>query len=201
MLRATWLAEGYAPVPEDVVPAGLWDELEAEAEKVEPEAVLRHNPRPGLLVLRDGSITSPQRCRVHPGGPALSTLARLPALVDVACQATGAAKMTAIRYGYKWYTPDSHMQVHRDEGKCEITFSAGLMGDLGVMGWLPRLRWLSSREVADRLAHTPYPDGGECLPIRHQALTGFDGVRIPHWRPPYEHPLGVMITICFTSHL
>ncbi|MFF1372730.1 hypothetical protein [Streptomyces virginiae] len=66
-LRRTWLAEGRAQVPADVVAASLWEEIAAEAERCEPLAAVRHNQRPGLLAMRDGSITSPQKCKVHPG--------------------------------------------------------------------------------------------------------------------------------------
>ncbi|MCI0688546.1 MAG: hypothetical protein L0Y54_15110 [Sporichthyaceae bacterium] len=199
MTRSLWLARGQVAVPDEVVPAVLWDELADEADKCEPQAVPRHNPRPGLLVYRDGSITSPQRCRVHHGGPALGRLARLAGLAEVAGEATGRPRMTPIRYGYKFYTRGDFMHAHRDDGKRTITFSCGLTGDLGAMGWLPRLRWLTSDQVAAQLAHTPYPQGGQQLPIRHRALTGFDGGRIPHWRSPYEHDTGVLITICFTD--
>jgi hypothetical protein len=108
--------------------------------------------------------------------------------------------MAAIRYGYKWYVRGDHMHVHRDEGKCEITFSAALIGDLGTMGWLPRLRWLTSPQVADLFADTDdFPIDDKSFPIEHRTLTGFDGSRVPHWRPPYEHDLGVMVTCCFAS--
>ncbi|MFF6852756.1 hypothetical protein [Streptomyces antimycoticus] len=199
-LRQTWLAEGRAAVPSDAVDAGLWDELAAEAERLEPYAVVRHNQRPGLLPMRDGSITSPQRCKVHPGGAALRTLAQSKALAQVAAEATGTARMTAIRFGFKFYSPGDYMHVHRDDGKCEITFSAGLTPGLGAMGWLPRLRWLTTEEVAARLANTPYPDGGELFPVQYKALTGFEGSRIPHWRAPLDSvSREVLVTICFTD--
>ncbi|MFD5348527.1 hypothetical protein ACFWJY_33485, partial [Streptomyces anulatus] len=66
--RQLWLAEGRAVVPEDVVGPGLWEELAEEADRCDPHAVVPHNPRPGLLVFRDGSITTPHPCRVHTGG-------------------------------------------------------------------------------------------------------------------------------------
>jgi hypothetical protein len=199
VLRQTWLLEGRAPVPNHAVPAGLWDALAHEAARCAPDAYLRHNPRPGLLVYRDGSITSPQRCRVHPGGEALKTLAHSAALLEVARQATGHAQMAPIRYGYKFYARGDHMHVHRDDGRCTITFSCGLTPNLGVMGWLPRLRWLTSGQVANKLDGTPYPDDGQGLAIGYRSLTGFDGVRIPHWRGPFEHDSGVLVTICFSD--
>lgn len=200
MIRQTWLAEGRAEVPADAIDPGLWDEIAAEAERCEPHAVVRHNRRPGLLVMRDGSITSPQRCTVHPGGRALTALAMSKALAEVAGEATGRTRLTPIRYGLKFYRPGDYMHVHRDDGKCGITFSCGLTPGLGAMGWLPNLRWQSTRQVADRLADTPYPDGGEEFPIRHRALTGFDGSRIPHWRTPLDSgSREVLITICFTD--
>jgi len=199
-LRQAWLAEGRAEVPADAFEAGLWDELAAEAERVEPFAVVRHNQRPGLLAMRDGSITSPQRCKVHPGGSALLALARSKVLADVAGEATGSAHMTPIRFGLKYYQPGDFMHVHRDDGKCGITFSAGVTPGLAPMGWLPRLRWLTTDDVAARLADTPYPDGGEPFEIHHRALTGFDGARIPHWRAPLDSPSReVLVTICFTD--
>lgn len=57
--RQLWLTEGRAVVPEDVVEPGLWEEIAEEADRCEPHAVVRHNQRPGPLVMRDGSITSP----------------------------------------------------------------------------------------------------------------------------------------------
>jgi hypothetical protein len=155
----------------------------------------------GLLVMRDGSITSPQRCKVHPGGPALNALARSKALADIAGEATGQARMTPIRYGYKFYQPGDYMHVHRDDGKCDITFSCGLTPNLSPMGWLPRLRYLSTQQVADHLQDTPYPCG-EQFPILHRALSGFDGRRIPHWRTPLDfQSREVLITICFSDLL
>ncbi|MFJ6140890.1 hypothetical protein [Kitasatospora sp. NPDC092286] len=199
-LRQTWLAEGRAPVPSDILDAGLWEEIAAEAERCEPYAVVRHNQRPGLLAMRDGSITSPQRCRVHTGGAALSSLAMSKALADVAGEATGHRRMTPIRFGLKYYAPGDYMHVHRDDGKCEITFSCGLTPGLGAMGWLPNLRYLTTEQVAGRLADTPYPDGGGLFPIRQRVLTGFDGSRIPHWRTPLDTASReVLITICFTN--
>ena len=199
-LRQTWLAEGRADAPADAIEAGLWDELAAEAEALEPYAVVRHNRRPGLLAMRDGSITSPQRCRVHPGGKALRTLAQSKTLADVATEATGGTKMRAIRFGFKYYQPADFMHVHRDDGKCEITFSAALTPGLGAMWWLPTLRWLTTAEVVDRLAETPYPDGGSAFPVQYRALTGFDGSRIPHWRAPLDSSTReVLVTICFTD--
>ncbi|MFI5804497.1 hypothetical protein [Streptomyces sp. NPDC051561] len=199
-LRQTWLAEGRAAVPPDLVDAALWEEIAEEAERCEPHAAVRHNERPGLLVMRDGSITSPQRCTVHPGGPALRALAMHKGLSDVAGEATGRSQMTAIRLGYKFYQPGDFMHVHRDDGKCEITFSCGLTPNLGAMGWAPRLRWLTTQEVADRFADSPYPTEGEEFPILHRALTGFDGGRIPHWRTPLDSSSReVLITICLTD--
>ncbi|GAA4603847.1 hypothetical protein GCM10023195_12900 [Actinoallomurus liliacearum] len=199
MLRAQWLGDGHVQVPADTIPAGLWDDLAAEATKLEHDAIPRERTVPGLQTLRDGSITSPQRCHVHPGGEALKTLVRHPALMEVACEATGSTRMVAIRWGYKWYRPGDHMQVHRDEGKCTITYSAGLVGDLGTMGWLPNLRWLPSREIADRFSGEEFPHDDGTFPVLHRVMTGFDGVRVPHWRPPYEQDLGVMVTCCFAS--
>ncbi|MFD8970725.1 hypothetical protein ACFV0C_38070 [Streptomyces sp. NPDC059568] len=69
-LRQTWREQSRAPLPA-AAETGLWGELAAEATRCEPVAVNRHKRRPGLLVMHDGSITSSQRCRVHPGGPAL----------------------------------------------------------------------------------------------------------------------------------
>jgi hypothetical protein len=197
-LRALWLAEARAPVPADAIPDELWDALAEEARRLFPARIERDRTIPGLQVLRDGSITSPQHCHVHPGGEALIELVRHPALEQVACEATGSRAMTAIRYGYKWYAPGDHMHVHRDEGKCDITFSAGLEGDLGTMGWLPNLRWLPSTVVADLFADTSvFPEDDKSFPIEHHRMTGFDGSRVPHWRPPYVPELGVMVTCCF----
>ncbi|GAB3977769.1 hypothetical protein GCM10029978_068490 [Actinoallomurus acanthiterrae] len=201
MLRAQWLAEGRVQLPADAIPDQLWVDLTTEAEKLEGEAILRERGVPGLQMLRDGSITSPQRCHVHPGGEALKTLVRHSALMELACEATGSTDMVAIRWGYKWYRPGDHMQVHRDEGKCAITFSAGLIGDLGTMGWLPNLRWLPSPEIADRFCGTEFPHDNGDFSVLHRVMTGFDGVRVPHWRPPYEDQLGVMVTCCFTSRV
>ncbi|MGW7514132.1 hypothetical protein ACWGJ2_00870 [Streptomyces sp. NPDC054796] len=199
-LRQRWLAEGRADVPADAVGAGLWEEIEAEADRCEPVAVVRHNQRLGLLVMRDGSITSPQRCRVHPGGEALNALARSKALADIAAEATGAGRMTPVRYGYKFYSPGDFMHVHRDDGKCDLTFSCGLTPALGPMRWLPRMRHLSTVEVAARLGRTPYPDDGEDFPILAKHLSGFDGRRIPHWRAPLDaESREVLITICFSD--
>ncbi|MEV7087565.1 hypothetical protein AB0O07_16945 [Streptomyces sp. NPDC093085] len=198
--RQRWLTEGRADVPLDVVEPGLWEEIAEEAARCEPYAVVRHNRRPGLLAMRDGSITSPQRCRVHTGGEALSRLARCEGLAEVAGEATGRVRMTPIRFGLKFYEPGDYMHVHRDDGKCSITFSCGLTPGLVPMGWLPRLRWLTSRQVADRLKDTPYPGGGKTFLVRHRALTGFDGSRIPHWRIPLDSPSReVLITICFAD--
>ncbi|WP_369228964.1 hypothetical protein AB5J56_00725 [Streptomyces sp. R21] len=199
-LRQTWLAQGHAPVPADAVEDELWEELTVEAVRCEPVAVDRHNRRPGLLVMRDGSITSPQRCRVHPGGPALRALATSKALTQAACEATGRLRMTAIRFGLKYYQPGDFMHVHRDDGKCEITFSCGLTPGLAPMGWLPKLRWLTTDQVAARLADAPYPQGGGAFPISYRCLNGFDGSRIPHWRAPLDSASReVLVTICFTD--
>lgn len=200
MLRAQWLSQGRVDVPADAIPSDLWDGLAEEAAKLEPDKILRHRTVPGLQPLRDGSITSPQRCNVHPGGDALIELVRHQALLETAREATGSAAMVPIRWGYKWYTHGDHMQVHRDEGKCTITFSAGLVGDLGTMGWLPRLRWLTSAQIAARFPGGdvfPHDDGA--FPVQHRVLSGFDGVRIPHWRPPYEQDRGVLVTCCFAA--
>jgi hypothetical protein len=200
MLRALWLADGRVDVPADAIPAALWDELAEEAAKLEHDKIARSRTVPGLKVLRDGSITSPQRCHVHPGGKALIELVRHPVLAQTAREATGSAAMVPIRWGYKWYTHGDHMQVHRDEGKCTITFSAGLVGDLGTMGWLPQLRWLSSAQIAARFTgKDAFPDDDGSFPVQHRVLSGFDGVRVPHWRPPYDHNLGVLVTCCFAT--
>ncbi|WTW95366.1 hypothetical protein OG216_19180 [Streptomycetaceae bacterium NBC_01309] len=199
-LRQTWLAEGRATVPADAVDPGLWEEVAEEAERCEEISVVRHNSRPGLLMMRDGSITSPQRCRVHPGGPALNELARSKALTDIAREATGQVRMTPIRFGFKYYAPGDYMHVHRDDGKCDITFSCGLTPNLAPMRWLPRLRYLSTNDVCRRLADTPYPSGGEEFPILSRHLSGFDGRRIPHWRPPLDNQSReVLITICYSD--
>ncbi|WP_431981439.1 hypothetical protein [Streptomyces qinglanensis] len=199
-LRQTWLAEGRAAVPADAVEPELWEDIAAEAEQCERVAVVRHNQRPGLLVMRDGSITSPQRCTVHPGGPALGALARNKVLADIAAEATGQVRMTPIRYGYKFYDVGDYMHVHRDDGKCDITFSCGLTEALGPMSWLPRMRSLTTAQVADQLAQTPYPPDGEEFPILARQMTGFDGRRIPHWRTPLDaQSREVLITICFSD--
>lgn len=93
MLRSTWLAEGRVEVPPETVEAGLWEEIAEEAERCEPHAVLSHNQRPGLLAMRDGSITSPQRCRVHPGGKALNALATVETWAP--CKSSTVARQTA----------------------------------------------------------------------------------------------------------
>ncbi|MCP2342054.1 hypothetical protein [Actinomadura rupiterrae] len=202
MLRAQWLSDGRVDVPAAAIPTNLWEDLEEEAAKLEPGKIARDRSVPGLQVLRDGSITSPQRCHVHPGGDALISLVRHPALAETAREATGSDAMVPLRWGYKWYTHGDHMQVHRDEGKCTITFSAGLIGDLGTMGWLPRLRWLTSVQIAARFpGQDVFPDDDGTFPIERRILSGFDGVRVPHWRPPYEHDLGVLVTCCFAARL
>ncbi|MFI1105205.1 hypothetical protein [Streptomyces melanogenes] len=200
MLRQAWLAEGRVDVPADVVEPGLWDDLAEEAGRCREHAVVRHNQRPGLLVMRDGSITSPQRCTVHPGGAALKELALSKGLAEIAGEATGLCRMTPIRSGFKFYGPGDFMHVHRDDGKCDITFSCGLRQGLAPMGWLPRLRWLTSDQVAEQYADTPFPTCGDGFPILSRRLTGFDGRRIPHWRTPLG-PVSreVLITICFAD--
>ncbi|MFC0842292.1 hypothetical protein ACFH04_00860 [Streptomyces noboritoensis] len=187
-------------VPCDVVEAGLWDDLAEEAGRCRRHAVVRHNQRPGLLVMRDGSITSPQRCTVHPGGAALKELALSKSLAEIVGEATGQARMTPIRFGFKFYGPGNFMHVHRDDRKCDITFSCGLREGLAPMGWLPRLRWLTSDQVAERLADALFPTRGDAFPILSRQLTGFDGRRIPHWRTPLG-PVSreVLITICFAD--
>jgi len=200
MLRQQWLAQGRVDVPPDVVDSALWEEVAEEAARYEQVAVVRHNRRPGLLAMRDGSITSPQRCRVHPGGPAVNALARSKSLADIAAQATGHRTMTAIRMGLKYYAPGDYMHVHRDDGKCEITFSCGLTPNLGPMGWLPNLRWLTTDQAVGRLAGTPFPEDGEPFPIGYRSLAGFDGSRTPHWRTPLaSQTREVLLTICFTD--
>ncbi|MDT0459158.1 hypothetical protein RM550_26155 [Streptomyces sp. DSM 41527] len=199
-LRQTWLAEGRVDVPPEAIDPELWDDLASESDRCEKVAVVRHNQRPGMLVMRDGSITSPQRCLVHPGGSALNALARSKVLADIASEATGLAHLTPIRFGFKYYSPDDYMHAHLDDGKCDITFSTGLTPNLGPMGWLPNLRHLTPQQVADRLGDTPYPQGGEEFPIWHRRLSGFDGRRIPHWRPPLDSPSReVLITVCFSD--
>lgn len=59
MLRQQWLATGRADVPPEAIDESLWEEVAAEADRCEQYAVVRHNQRPGLLAMRDGSITSP----------------------------------------------------------------------------------------------------------------------------------------------
>lgn len=198
-LRQTWLAEGRVAVPEDAVAPELWEEVAREADLCERVAVERHNQRPGLLVMRDGSITSPQRCTVHPGRGALNALAQSKVLADIAAEATGAARMTPIRYGYKYYSPGDYMHVHLDDGKCDITFSTGLTSNLGPMGWLPDLRHLTPQQVAEQFTDTAFPDG-DSFTILHRHLSGFDGRRIPHWRTPLDTwSREVLITICFSD--
>ncbi|MFF1690790.1 hypothetical protein [Streptomyces sp. NPDC058254] len=201
MLRQQWLAKGWVDVPPEVIGPDLWEDVAQEAMTCEPHAVVRHNRRPGLLAMRDGSITSPQRCKVHPGAKAVRALAQSKGLADVAAEATGARKMTAIRMGLKYYAPGDYMYVHRDDGKCEITFSCGLTEGLGPMGWLPDLRWLTTDQTVGRLAGTPYSTWGEEFEIRHRALRGFDGSRVPHWRTPLDTQSAreVLLTICFTD--
>jgi hypothetical protein len=91
------------------------------------------------------------------------------------------------------------MAAHLDDGRCTITFSCALTPGMEPMGWLPRLRYLSTDEVAQRLTGEPYPEDGRVFPIKYRELTGFDGIRIPHWRPPYQGESAVMITMCFTD--
>ncbi|MGW3200069.1 hypothetical protein ACWDBD_36995 [Streptomyces sp. NPDC001118] len=197
--RQEWLAFGRVEVPAEAIEPGLWEALEKEAEALWPYRMVRHNQRPGLLAMRDGSITSPQRCTVHVGGEALRAIATAPDLAAAACEATGHAAMTPIRYGLKWYEPGDYMHVHRDDGKCQVTFSAGLTPGLAPMGWLPHLRWLTTQQVTERLTGTPYPDG-EDFPIRHRRFTGFDGSRIPHWRAPLDSTSReVLVTVCFAD--
>ncbi|MER6442209.1 hypothetical protein ABT275_38640 [Streptomyces sp. NPDC001185] len=72
----------------------------------------------------------------------------------------GRTRITPIRFGLKWHEPGDYIHVHRNDGKYSVTFSCGLTPGLGSMGWLPRLPWLTTQQVAGRLDETPYPDNG-----------------------------------------
>jgi hypothetical protein len=198
-MRAHWLAYGSVAVPVDVIPRELWDELTTEAKQFEPDALERDNSRQALVVHRNGSLMAPQRCRTHGGGTALRRLAHLPGLARIAAEATGHRRVTPIRWGYKFYVAGDFMQAHLDDGRCTITFSCALTRDMEPMGWLPRLRHLTPDEVAQRLVGQPYPEDGREFPLKYRELTGFDGIQIPHWRPPYQGDHAIMITMCFTD--
>lgn len=198
-MRAHWLAYGSAEVPLDAVDDELWELLTAEAKDAEPDAIERHNQRQALVVHRNGSLMAPQRCHTHGGGAALRRLAQLPVLAEVAAEATGHRRVTPIRWGYKFYRRGDFMHAHLDDGRCRITFSCSLTPDMEPMGWLPRLRYLSTDQVARYLVGQPYPEDGRQFPIRYRQLSGFDGIQIPHWRPPYQGDHAVMITMCLTD--
>jgi hypothetical protein len=197
-LRDQWRQRGSVLLPEDLVPAGEWEEIAAEARACVPDAFARVNEREGLHAVRDGSITSPQRCRAHPGGPALKRLAESPRVLELARAATGEANLVPVRCGLKIYGPGDFMALHRDDVRCSITFSTGVIGDLGTMGWVPSLRAADSTSVLEYAAqHGLFPDSEEPLPIPYRRLQGFDGWGIPHHRPPFEHDFGVLGTFCY----
>ncbi|MDG5807915.1 hypothetical protein P9869_35765 [Streptomyces ossamyceticus] len=199
-LNDQWRTTGAVLLPADLVTAGEWEEIAAEAQACAKDAFDRVNDREGLHPRRDGSITSPQRCRAHPGGPALKALATSARVLDLAREATGEASVVPVRWGLKVYGPGDFMALHRDDVRCSVTFSTGLIGDLGVMGWVPSLRAADSTTVIEYAArHGLFPDEEAPLPIPHRQLQGFDGWGIPHHRPPFEHDFGVLGTFCYCA--
>jgi len=199
-LNDQWRSNGAVLLPEDLVAAAEWEEIAAEAQACAPDAFDRVNEREGLQPQRNGSITSPQRCRAHPGGPALKALATSARVLDLAREATGEASLVPVRWGLKLYEPGDFMALHRDDVRCTITLSTGLIGDLGVMGWVPSLRAADSTTVVEYAEqHGLHPDEEEPLPIPYRQLQGFDGWAIPHHRPPFEHDFGVLATLCYCA--
>lgn len=196
-LNSQWKQAGTVLFPEGLVPGEQWEEIAAEALALRDQAFPRVNTHPGMVAHRDGSITAPQRCRAHPGGPALAALARGPDVLELAREATGQPGLIPVRHGLKLYTHGDFMALHRDEVKCTLTISFGLIGDLGRMGWLPELRAADTATVlAYAEQHGPFPDTAH-LPIPYRQLQGFDGWGIPHHRPPFEHDFGVLGTFCY----
>ncbi|MFE2684452.1 hypothetical protein [Streptomyces mirabilis] len=199
-LREQWRSNGSVLLPEDLVPAGEWEEIAAEAQASAQGAFDRVNEREGLHPRRDGSITSPQRCRAHPGGPALKSLATSVRVLELAREATGEGNLVPVRWGLKIYEPGDFMALHRDDVRCSVTFSTGVIGDLGVMGWVPSLRAADNTTVVEYAArHGLFPDEEKPLPIPYRQLQGFDGWAIPHHRPPYESNFGILGTFCYCA--
>ncbi|MET7422128.1 hypothetical protein [Dactylosporangium sp. NPDC005555] len=193
-----WRRTGAAPLSGVIDDAG-WDALVREAVSCEPAAADRINDCPGLMAYRDGSITSPQRCRAHRGGSALRALAIGPALLEAARAVTGQCTLVPARYGFKYYRPGDFMAVHRDSVKCAgITVSFALTENLGPMGWLPQLRDASNDAVLAHIGAEPFPSDGEEFPLTDGMFHGFDGYNIPHWRPPHAGDgVAILGTVCF----
>lgn len=196
-LNTQWKQTGSVLFPPGLVPGEQWEEIAAEALALRDQAFGRVNSNPATVAHRDGSITAPQRCRAHPGGEALAALARSREIVELAREATGHPGLIPVRHGLKFYRAGDFMALHRDEVRCSLTISFGLVGDLGCMGWLPELRAADTTTVlAHAERHGPFPDTAY-LPIPYRQLQGFDGWGIPHHRPPFEHDFGVLGTFCY----
>jgi hypothetical protein len=195
--RKNWITDGAFRIP-DVISTAQWEEITREAWDAEPSAFPRVNEHLGLVLHRDGTITSPQRCRAHEAGRALRDLALSPVLISVVSEALGAEALLPARFGFKYYTAGDFMAVHRDDVKCSVTISFGITENMREMGWLPKMRQLSSQEVADELnGQGMFPGQGEQVTIGYRSLLAFDGYNIPHWRPPFEDTIGILGTICY----
>ncbi|MGH8974664.1 MAG: hypothetical protein ACRD0C_15870 [Acidimicrobiia bacterium] len=188
---------GLVELP-DLIDERTWAAITREAHACEPYSFPRVNTRPDLVQRRDGSITSPQRCRAHRGGDALRRLATSAELTHLVRDATGMECIVPSRFGFKYYRRGDFMAVHRDDVKCTITISFGVTDNLEYMGWIPSLRHSSSQDVVDEVGATAmFPSTGSALPIGFRQLKGFDGYGIPHWRPSFEHDFGILGTICY----
>jgi hypothetical protein len=196
-LRRSWLDNAYIQVPNLIEEPG-WQELVEEANELGAGAFEIDEGSDEMVAHRDGAVTTHQVCAVHPGGPALRRLAGSRQLIDVAREATGAARLVPARFGYKYYRPGSFVGVHRDAVRCTITFTFGLAPKMDYMNWMPALRDATASEVKDRLGSAGlFPEGGSQLSVEYKKIKGFDGYGVPHWRRPFAQDVGILGTVCY----
>ncbi|MGW4815198.1 hypothetical protein ACWEPB_26635 [Kitasatospora cineracea] len=196
--RRDWEEKGAVELPADAVSGSQWDELCDEASRLFAQARRAVDDRPGHRFYRDGTMQSAQQCGAHAGGPVLKSFAMGGMLREIAAEATGGTRLVPARFGYKYYAPGDFLGIHRDTIRCTITFTFGLTGNLGSMGWLPACRDMDNEALRSHIEKAGlFPDVADFMPVEERKIRGFDGHNIPHWRVPFGEGLGILGTVCF----
>jgi hypothetical protein len=174
----------------------MWESIIQEAMACEPDAKPRIYDT--VKSFREGSLSSPCRARGHSGGEALIGLSRNRDFIMRVREATGFERLVPTNLGYQYYRQGDFLGLHRDTVRCTVTVTFGLTQNMGHMYWLPALRDAGNDELVSLIERCGlFPEGGEAVPVEFCKMKAFDGYSIPHWRPAFEHELGILGTICF----
>lgn len=183
--------EGYCHLP-DLWPAGLVDDLARDAAEHAPSARRRPDdwdsrPDKDYWQWHDNAVGF---------GPILAAVFADAELLSLVRALTGRLVVPTI-YTYLYYRCGEGAPIHLDRSEVDFSLFTHVAGDLGPLFIHPELAGNAGARL-DAIAEETggQPKGGVPVIYPPHGATLLDGRKMPHRRPPSEHP-GVACVITY----